>query len=72
MIQLAPPPPVAINFDTAELYVMTCYHNNYSDWRFPNPIEVREHYIGGWNTTDYPYGYKDTEQVWRVTPVRTI
>ena len=67
MIEQAPISPTHINFDMANLYVMTCYYNNKSDWRLPTP---NENTTGGWNTSDIPYNYNDSSVVWRVTPVR--
>lgn len=74
MIELAPTIPIQTTFDMAELYVMTCYYNNKSDWRFPHHYETREHYIKGWNSSDYAYRFNDISRdghLWKVTPVRT-
>jgi hypothetical protein len=71
MIERAPETPIRTTFDIAELYVMTCYHNGYSDWRFPHVYEKQEYRISGWNSSCYPYKFNDrAEHLSKVIPVR--
>ena len=76
-LEYAPISNIFVDFEQAELYVLTCNHNNYKDWRLPTEREYitdTNIHAESWNVTSLEVVSMNTDM--KITryaqPVRSI